>query len=185
MVFRKLQQVTTRRPLLGRVALVAALICSAAAAIWCYPQEPRERGEPVLILRDNYIGIILPRNCLLPDRQTTWEPTARDVERAERRLWEFLGFEDTGLGDRLGEYARQYFGITVGGHRIVGCIFVHRLATAETPARGIDDCLRRMGTPAAPFLSVERGDDDFRLKYDPETDRCSELHVWRAGELIR
>jgi hypothetical protein len=99
----------------------------------------------------------------------------QDVERAEQRIPEFMRSKAPHLESRLGEYVRQYFGIVVGGRRVVHCSFIHRTAeSTEVPVHGIDYYLRDFG---APYLVVDGGESFFQLIYDPETDTCSDLHV--------
>ena len=159
-----------------RTALIVTLFWAAALGTWSYLRQVRERGEPVLILRDAYVGVILPRNApSFWNTPTAWEPTIRDVERAEQRIPEFMRSKAPHLGSRLGQYVRQYFVIVVGGHRVVHCSFIHRTAdSTEVPVHGIDYYLRNMGTP---YLVIDGGESFFQLLYDAETDSCSDLHV--------
>ena len=155
--------------------LILVLLWSAALGTWSYFRQLHEKGEPVLVIRDRYAGVIFPRNTLLWNERTAWEPTAGDIECAEKRIPEFLRAKDPELGSRLGDYVRQYFGLVAGGHRIVECSFIHRKAEwTEAPVHGIDHYLRYMG---APSLVVDGGDYYFQLRYDPGTDICSDLHV--------
>jgi hypothetical protein len=158
-----------------QIAAFAVIICSAAVAIRRCPTQRGEKGAPVLVLREPYVGIIFPPNTWIEDRYTVWEPAPQDVERAERRIHEFLSWEKPGIADHLNEYVGQYFGIIVGGHRILYCSFFHRTTeAADVPTHGLDSYLRNMG---APYMVVDGGEHYFQLQYDPETDRCSDLHV--------
>ena len=162
-----------------QTALVVALLWSAGLGTWAYFRQVREKGEPVLVLRDEYVGVIFPRKTPVWDTPTEWEPSIRDVERAERRIPEFLRSEAPHLASRLDEYVRQYFGIVVGGRRVVLCSFIHRTAeSTEVPIYGIDYYLRGMGRP---YLVIDGGEHFFQLLYDAETDCCSSLHVNAAS----
>jgi hypothetical protein len=129
--------------------------------------------ERVVVLRDKYAGIIFPRNTTIEDKRTVWEPTPEDVERAERRIAEYLRPKPPERGTRLGEYVRQYFGAATNGHRVILCRFVHRSERATAvPVQGVDSYLRTIGTPYPPADEVERF---FQLLYDPGTDACRSI----------
>ena len=156
-------------------ALIVTLLCVASLGTWSCFKRATEKGEAVIVLRDGYAGVVFPRNTSLWGKATEWEPTVRDVERAEQRIPEFIRSKAPHLEGRLGEYVRQYFGIVVDGRRVVLCSFIHRMAdTTEVPIHGTDYYLRAMG---APYSVVDGGEHFFQLHYDPQTDTCSDLHV--------
>jgi hypothetical protein len=158
-----------------QTALIVVLLWSAGLGTWSYFKQAPKHGEPVLILRDRYVGVLFPRNTLFCNTPTQWEPSVRDVERAEQRIPEFMRSEEPYLAGRLGEYVRQYFGVVQDGHRVIFCSFLHRMADVpQSPVYGDDYYLRQLGTPA---MVLGGGEKFFRLLYDPKTDSCSNLHV--------
>ena len=158
--------------------LAMVLLWSAALGTWSYFRQVPEKREPALIVRDGYVGVIFPRNIPFWNTLTDWEPTARDVERAETRIPEFMRANAPHLAGRLGEYVRQYFGGVVDGHRVVHCSFIRRESGFGDLSSATDFCLRDIGTFK---MVMDGGESFFQLLYDPKADSCSGLHINACG----
>jgi hypothetical protein len=155
--------------------LVLVLLWSAALGTWSYFSQAHRSGEPVLLVRDRYVGVIFPGGSSFDTGPTAWEPSVQDVERAEQRVPEFMESRNPHLAARLGEYVRQYFGIVQSGRRVIFCNFLYRTSITDGCPTGRGDCyMRSIGTPA---IVVDGGEHFFQLRYDPKTDHCSGLHV--------
>jgi hypothetical protein len=154
--------------------LIFVLLWSAGLGTWSYFRQAPPRRGPVIAVGQTYVGLVFPPGTRIYEMVTAWEPSARDVERAENRIAEFLRSKNPHLAARLGDYVRQYYGVVRTGRRMIYCTFRGRWsAIVDPPGRG-DAYLRDIGTPE---MVVDGGEDFFQLLYDVEADRCSGLHV--------
>ena len=154
------------------LSIAALLVAHVTGADPIEPsRQPSEKGQPVLVVLDTSVGIVLPRGGTLWGHETVWEPDAKDVKRAEKSISAFLRANAPTLADHLTAYVRQYSGVVEGGRRKIYCSFLHE---THFQNGGIRENIKRLSVG---IVHNDGGDHFFRLLYDPETDSCSELAV--------
>jgi hypothetical protein len=134
--------------------------------------------EPIPVPVPAPEGVIFPAaqvpSHLTPDGGA-WTPSAEQVAAAERRLPEYLATAAPRLpasvrpgaaqriAARLGSYARQYFGVSWAGRRLlyINCLLADH--TSDWRAR--------------PVFVRDGGESFFRVVYDPELGEFSGLSV--------
>lgn len=129
--------------------------------------------SPILIDTDEIEGVIFPATYLEQSGSTvgaTWTPTEDDIFQMEAGVADFLADSDNVMltysevpaWERLSEYTRQYYGMTIEGSDVIH---------AEFFCDVID------GWQAGLIYVMDGGDCFFRLDYDPSTNTFFNLQV--------
>jgi hypothetical protein len=100
----------------------------------------------------------------------TWTPTEEDILAMEEGVSTFLiqsenpmfGYSQTPAWERLNEYVRQYYGLTIEGENVIHAEFYC-------------DALDRW--QEEPIIVMDGGDCFFRFDYNPVTDTFFNLSV--------
>ncbi len=139
---------------------------------------PHDADEPLLVSGQSYRGVILPLSAMqgetYPGAESYWVPSLEQVRAMERRLPSFLVREkpepDPELGTKVGQYYRQYVGITINGRRLIYGNFIHNTAWKESLEDGVDYHRHLM-------LVDDGGSAFFQVEYDVETKAFVDLAI--------
>ncbi len=150
---------------------------------WRAPAAPDAAAPPSgpTVHGPGYEGVVMAAGA--------WTPSAADVREFESRLAGYLAASDlqprltgTRIGQELANYKRQYWGIVTGGRRALLVSFLYDSAMLPAPGEWRTTAVLLEGDdPPYPVLSgiaiAGGGDKFFRLVYDIESKRFSQLRV--------
>lgn len=154
-----------------------------ADAQWRAPAAPETAATPPspTIHGAGYEGILMAEGA--------WTPSHADVREFESRLAGYMATPDvqpalqgTRIRQELANYKQQYWGIVTGGRRALLVSFLYDSAMLPAPDAWRTTAVLLEGSdPPYPALSgiaiAGGGDKFFRLVYDIESKRFSQLRV--------